>query len=286
MELQIDILDALVEALPSVNFVHSPSSEAYRLLAAVAQREVTRFRGDEPKPVPFGPFGEIRFPYFEMGKINSLHLFGLDELIIFSYYRHNRARYRKVADIGANIGLHSLVLSRCGFEVRSFEPDPIHFAKLQQTLSSNDCASVTPIRAAVSLEEGSAEFVRVLGNTTGSHLAGAKSNPYGDLERFQVKVEALRPIMEWADLIKLDVEGHEAALIEGTRRADWLGVDAMIEVGTAENAQAVFDHLMKEGVYMFSQKRDWQRVEVLDDVPTSYREGSLFISTKTDMNWA
>ena len=59
----------------------------------------------------FGPFGEISFPYLKMGAIDSLDLFGLDEVIIFSYYYNNRHRYKKVSDIGANIGLHSLLMS-------------------------------------------------------------------------------------------------------------------------------------------------------------------------------
>ena len=32
----------------------------------------------------YGPFGDISLPYFKMGAIDSLDLFGLDEMIIFS----------------------------------------------------------------------------------------------------------------------------------------------------------------------------------------------------------
>jgi len=32
----------------------------------------------------YGPFGVISLPYFKMGAIDSLDLFGLDEMIIFS----------------------------------------------------------------------------------------------------------------------------------------------------------------------------------------------------------
>ena len=53
----------------------------------------------------FGPFGEISLPYFKMGAIDSHDLFGLDEMIIFSYYYNNKNKYKKVSDLGANIGL-------------------------------------------------------------------------------------------------------------------------------------------------------------------------------------
>jgi len=74
---------------------------------------------------------------------------------------------------------------------------------------------------AMSDKTGEMEFVRVLGNTTGSHLSGAKQNPYGELERFPVRVEAFRPLMAGADLIKLDIEGHEKEVLLSTRREDW-----------------------------------------------------------------
>ena len=73
--------------------------------------------------------------------------------------------------------------------MRSFEPDPGHLTQLQYNLKLNQIE--TDLReAAVSLEDGHAEFVRVMGNTTGSHLAGSKSDPYGDLDRFEVTVTA------------------------------------------------------------------------------------------------
>src|SRR5574341_904869 len=82
-------------------------------------------------------------------------------------------RYRRARDIGANLGLHSIVLARCGFEVKAFEPDPWHFGLLKDNLAANR-ARVEAIPAAVSTADGEAQFVRVLGNTTGSHLAGSK----------------------------------------------------------------------------------------------------------------
>ena len=79
----------------------------------------------------------MRFSYFEMGAINSLDLFGLDELIIFSFYWQNRNIYTSVADIGANIGLHSVILGHMGYSVTSFEPDPIHVLEFSRNVQNN-----------------------------------------------------------------------------------------------------------------------------------------------------
>jgi len=281
-----DLLDALIAALPEVPGAHAPSGAFHHLCGLVARGEVERRFGHETGgSAPFGPFGTLTFPYHSMGAISSLHLFGVDELILFAFYHVNRDRYRRVADLGANIGLHSLILDRCGYEVRSFEPDPVHFERIKLNLTANGATHVTPENVAVSIEAGEHEFVRVVGNTTGSHLAGAKSNPYGELERFTVRLVSIAPLLEWADLLKIDVEGHEAELLLGTHAAQWAQTDAMAEIGTAENADAVFAHFQREGVGMFAQKIGWRRVTRREDMPESYRDGTLFISCRNDVPW-
>ena len=40
----------------------------------------------DQQAVDFKPFGELIFPYHKMGAIDSLNLFDLDELIIFSLF--------------------------------------------------------------------------------------------------------------------------------------------------------------------------------------------------------
>jgi len=103
------------------------------LLKQVARKEIKdMFDTGEERSVDFKPFGELIFPYHSMGSVDSLKLFDLDELIIFSFYWANRTKYRKVLDIGANLGLHSILLSKCGYEVSCYEPDPIHFEILKK----------------------------------------------------------------------------------------------------------------------------------------------------------
>lgn len=281
------IISDLILALPEVARHHAPDTRLYALLKQVARREVAGLFGDKSgKPKPFGPFGELVFPYHTMGAIDSLDLFGLDELIIFSFYWSCRNRYKNVVDIGANIGLHSILMAKCGFRVRSYEPDPLHYEVLTRNLRANACATVETFNSAVSKTAGEMEFVRVLGNTTGSHLAGSKENPYGDLERFPVKVEAIASLIEWADLLKIDAEGHEWEILSVTTPSQWKKCDAMIEIGNSHNAERVLDYFSSKGINLFSQKTGWGRVRTIDDMPTSYRDGSLFISGKSEMPWA
>jgi len=280
------LLADIFAALPHCHRLHAREGALYNLLKKIARQEIeARFSSAAPDGKDFGPFGELVFPYHQMGAIDSLNLFDLDELIIFSFYWHNRDRYRRVLDVGANLGLHSLLLSKCGFEVTCYEPDPVHFQLLQRNLALNGIESVNALNLAMSSDVGEMEFVRVLGNTTGSHLAGSKVNPYGELDRFKVKLAAFQPLLKDVDFVKLDVEGHEKEVLLSTSAADWQGTDALIEIENAENAAAVFDHFQGQGVNLFSQKTGWQRVDRVEAMPTSYRQGTLFLSCQQAMPW-
>lgn len=279
-------LAAMLQAIPELVVVHGPETATYRLLAGVARKEVAAaFSSVEPQAVRFGDFGPIVFPFRSMGAITSLDLFGLDELLMFAFYLRQRARYRRVLDIGANIGLHSLLLARCGFQVDCFEPDPLTCAVLRNTLAANDCRTVRVHEAAVSSRSGTTEFIRVLGNTTGSHIAGAKQQPYGELERLVVRTVAIGELLAEVDFMKLDAEGHEADILCATKREHWEVAEAMVEIGSAANAEAVERHMAAIGVNLFAQRRGWSRVRSAADMPQSYRDGSVFISKRETMPW-
>ena len=276
--------DLLFRALTESRSLHACGGPTYQVIQTAANEllEQCAVREASPKPFRFGPFGELAFSYHAMGTRDTVHLFGLDELILFAFYWANRGRYRRTLDIGANVGLHSIIMSRCGFSVTAFEPDPTHFTWLKENLRLNQIRTVQPIQAAVSDHTGQEEFVRVLGNTTGSHLAGMK-DAYGELERFPVRVEDISSLVAEVDLMKIDAEGHEPEILFAVPAATWGKCDAVLEVGSVKNAERIFNHFHKIGVHMFAQKIGWNRVQHLDQVPTSHREGSLFISSRAEM---
>ena len=281
------MIGQILNALPSVYREHARTTSLYDVMDYVAKQTIKHsgLRDEGSGEINLGQLGLLNFPYYKMGAIDTLDLFGLDELIIFSFYWINRERYKKSADIGANLGLHSILMGRCGWHVDAYEPDPIHARLFERNLELNCLNNVTLHELAVSDAPGELEFVRVLGNTTGSHLAGAKKNLYGELERFKVKVAGIDHIMNAVDFVKLDAEGQEKIIILGTNSQHWASTDVMAEVGSAENAQAIFEHLTSLGVNLFSQKLGWNQVHNLAGMPTSYKEGSLFITAKTQMPW-
>ena len=281
------VTDAIFDALGELRKDMRPSRAAFATLKALLAEHfrASPFSRENGGPVSFGPFGVIDLPYRRMGAIDSVDLFGLDEMLIFAFYWANRKLCHRTLDVGANLGLHSIVMARAGFNVTSFEPDPVHFDLLKANLDRNAVVSVTPERAAVSDADGQLEFVRVVGNTTGSHLAGAKANPYGPLERFPVPVRAFAPLAAEADFAKVDAEGHEVKILTSVPRATWEKLDVMVEIGTAENAAALFEHFRKLDIALYAQKIGWERATSVEHLPTSHREGSLFVTKRGHLPW-
>lgn len=228
----------------------------------------------------FGYWGKLDFPYVRMGNIDSLHLFGEPELELLAMYWHNRTRWKHALDIGANLGLHSIIMARCGFKVKAYEPDFEHFDRLVANLENNGVASsVMPCMAAVHTENGEARFVRVHNNLTGNHLEGFKDS-YGPRSTVIVPTVDVRPLWSSADIAKIDSEGNEAALIATTTPRDWEHLNAIIEVRNEHNAMRIYKHCREMEVPLWAAKRDWKEVAIYGDMPKANREGPLFIGKR------
>jgi FkbM family methyltransferase len=284
----LNSLDAIFAYIQDHHSSHARSTNWYRFTDSVVK---VAFAESKPafeagKPVPLGELGSINLPYKTMGAVDSLDLFGLDELIIFAYYLKNKGSYKTALDIGANLGLHSIVLAKLGYSVAAYEPDPSHYSILKSNLELNGVAgSVIATQAAISDSNGSLEFVRVLGNTTGSHLAGSKSSPYGALDRFPVDVIDIKSVIGAVGLAKIDAEGHEVVLLKAIDWEHWSKLDAFVEIGTPANASEVFEYFAKGPINIFSQKTGWQKVLSVTEMPISHREGSIFITGRPRMSW-
>lgn len=217
----------------------------------------------------------IDFPYFSMGKIDSLDLFGSPELMILQLYKENKERWHTVLDIGANLGLHSIMMHKLGWNVYAYEPDPEIFQHLKSNLGAN-APSVKAYPLAVHTQAGEHNFTRVMNNRTGSHLEGFK-NSYGPRETISVLTVDCRTLWPGADFAKIDCEGNEAELCLTMNSEDMSHMDCIMEVRNTENASRICAHFMNLGVAMWSQKNNWQQVTNFDQMPMSNRDGSLFV---------
>lgn len=133
----------------------------------------------------------------------------------------------QIVDLGANIGLFgAFALGRWpGAEILAVEPDPANTEVHRLTLAANASASWRLDEAAAANADGELAFA--LGRFTESAALSGQHDPRDD-ERVQ-KVRAIDVLspMASADLVKIDIEGGEWALL-GDPRLRALQAAAMV----------------------------------------------------------
>lgn len=125
----------------------------------------------------------------------------------------------RVLDVGANIGYFSLVSAACVGEqgkVYAFEPEPQNFALLEENIDLNGYRGrITPCRAALAAKAGTG-VLYISPDNLGDHQLHEEA-PGRDRIPVALKVGAdwFRGREERLDLVKVDVQGAEHAVIEG-----------------------------------------------------------------------
>jgi FkbM family methyltransferase len=279
------MLDQIFESIPNLQSMHIRNTTIFDLLSKIVKKEIRdQFKESDNQFLFIKQLGKIILPYYKMGAITSYDLFSLNGLIIYSFYWQNRNNYKNVLDLGANIGSHSIVLGKIGYNVESYEPEPNHYKKLIENIKLNNLINVKACEAAVSNYEGTSKFTRVLGNTTSSHLFGDKI-PYGELEYFDVKVLDIKNLIEGKDFVKVDIEGHESIVLDELNEKHFKKIDFLVEISNEKNKNNIFSLIKKHSINIFAQKLGWQKVKKISDLPSSYQEGEIFISNKNEMPW-
>lgn len=128
----------------------------------------------------------------------------------------------RVFDIGANIGHYTLVASqRVGSQGRvyAFEPVPTHFLSLTDNLALNGIFNVQPFPLACGDKDGEME-IHIDGANPGGHSISSANLIQWD-RSLTVKTTRLDTMLDRLgrdhipDLIKIDTEGAEGAIING-----------------------------------------------------------------------
>lgn len=190
----------------------------WRWLGALHENIVWKLRGDrnEFKVGPFRVFVDPRDKVIA-GRLALYGSFEAKEIdLLCSLVRPGDC----VMDIGANIGLHSLALSRAvgpEGQVISFEPDQDNLALLRKNLETNGCTNVTVIPAALGEQEGAVDLYQ----SDDNRGALSTSDILGVGSENAVSVQMRRGDAVLAELglkarvAKIDVEGAEPLVMSG-----------------------------------------------------------------------
>lgn len=125
----------------------------------------------------------------------------------------------QVVDVGANVGLYSLLLGRLVGErgcVYSFEPEPHLYATLRENCSSNGLTNVVPFGYAAGTSHRRQWFQCATFNSGNNSLIRSSSHAV-TLEVTVVRIDDILPV-EKVDFVKIDVQGHELGALAGMER--------------------------------------------------------------------
>lgn len=123
-------------------------------------------------------------------------------------------------DIGANIGFHTLQLSRwaqASGKVYAFEPDPDNFELLKRNVAANSCGNVICLRKAVADQTGAASLFLNPYNRGDHRLYGS----HQDQPALAVEAVALDDFLRQearVDVVKMDIQGAEYRALLGMRK--------------------------------------------------------------------
>jgi FkbM family methyltransferase len=121
-----------------------------------------------------------------------------------------------VLDIGANAGVHSMVMAKCAAPgmVFAFEPTRRAYARLQRNAALNPALHVVPVQVALSDENATATTsFRSSWRTDRAVHSEAEDICFRRLDDW---IEENR--LERVDLVKLDVDGFEYRVLHGAPR--------------------------------------------------------------------
>jgi len=125
-------------------------------------------------------------------------------------------------DVGANVGHHSLFMSKLCDEVHSFEPYDRVRNILMSKILLNKCSNIVVHNVGLGEKSEFLDFYAPVGRNigTGSFMAEhAKDNniKYGKLEIVEGDLYISKLNLKRVDLIKIDVEGFEKYVLLGLR---------------------------------------------------------------------
>lgn len=127
-------------------------------------------------------------------------------------------------DIGTNLGWYTLLASKAipNGIVYGFELDELNYELLKKNIEINHCRNVTAIHAALSDREGTVQYARKLHEPSSVFRITPDSSTELPEDLVDVPALALDDFIAREkvipDVIKIDVEGAEAKVLQGMKR--------------------------------------------------------------------
>jgi FkbM family methyltransferase len=185
-----------------------------------AQQDFFRRHPSDPLDLNTAPIGfgglHIRCTTANANSSN-VYLFGSEsDQTHFHAYRRFARPGTCAIDVGANLGIHALVLAGCvgdGGKVYAFEPVPSICAKMKENLKLNGVTNVDLHEGALGSSRGEVVFDA---NAADFNIGKGRVNPHGDITVPITTIDCqLGELTLPVSMVKIDTEGHELEVLKG-----------------------------------------------------------------------
>lgn len=122
--------------------------------------------------------------------------------------------YGVVLDVGANIGYYTVLAAKSKVKVYAFEPESVNYSILSKNIESSGMFNAHIFQSAVGNSNKKVKLEKSKENYGDHKIGSAKQNRGEEVD--MVKLDDA--VMEKVDVIKIDVQGWEPAVIEGAKK--------------------------------------------------------------------
>lgn len=194
-----------------------PANAGRRVRALVSSIgwQIWKRRNSAPRSVKIHGTSILCWPDSEQSS-NVVYFNGCPDFWEMSFLRAYLREGDNVMDIGANVGIYTVMLSRAVGEkgsVTAFEPDPHTMSRLREQVSHARLSNVSLHECAVSDKSGELTFSSADSAAMRHISRPAESAALG----ITVRCASLDDFEPWQtfDLVKLDIEGAEPLVFKG-----------------------------------------------------------------------
>lgn len=180
-----------------------------------------------------------------------------------------------VYDIGANVGLISLVLAghrlATATRIHAFEPEPANFRQLSRNIELNALSDrVSPHRLALGEAEGEAELFVRGGPGEGRHSLASSKGSTGSIRVPVMTLDSFaRSAGDPPDFLKIDVEGAEGRVLAGMEallpearpRELFIEIHPKGDGDRMPGGERIADWLTERGYSLAWERRDGSRLQ-------------------------
>jgi len=189
--------------------------------------------------------GDVRLPFGRLRYVDGASCASqYEEIFIHRGYEfESRSTSPLILDCGAYIGLSAIYFARRypGARITAFEADPAIAGVLRHNLDSLGLGQIPVVQAAVWDTDGSVRFHRE--GADGGHVLDGARDGVSDVPAVRLADRITEPV----DLLKMDIEGSEFAVVEDLGESSKLGlVQAFVcELHLAKNRSALLPTLLE-----------------------------------------